>query len=283
MSAKRSRYQFYPDSTEPYAISRSRIDYFLECPRCFYLDQRLGVKRPGMPGFSLNSAVDALLKNEFDALRKKKQSHALMEMYGINAIPFDHEEIDDWRNNFRGARFLHKPTSLIIFGSIDDIWEDVDTKELYIVDYKATSTQKEISLEDEYKQGYKLQMEIYQWIFRQNGFPVSDIGYFVFANATKDRDGFDGRLEFDLSIIPHKGDSSWVEKTVINLKDCLMSEDIPPFSDTCEYCKYNQGLREHVVDSTLRHEQLQLDLWKKQMAKQIVRNLDRNPSGKDEV
>ncbi len=47
-----------------FKLSRSKIDLFLECPRCFYLGNRLGVSRPpGFP-FTLNSAVDALLKKE---------------------------------------------------------------------------------------------------------------------------------------------------------------------------------------------------------------------------
>ena len=58
---KRIRNLYSPNSTEPFAISRSRIDSYLECPRCFYMDRRLGVGRPGMPAFSLNIAVDALL------------------------------------------------------------------------------------------------------------------------------------------------------------------------------------------------------------------------------
>ena len=43
-------------------LSRSKIGLFLECPRCFYIDNKLGTGRPpGFP-FNLNSAVDALLK-----------------------------------------------------------------------------------------------------------------------------------------------------------------------------------------------------------------------------
>ncbi len=51
-------YRYNPDSKEPFRISRFRMERFLECPRCFYLDRRLGLDRPGMPGWPLNSAVD---------------------------------------------------------------------------------------------------------------------------------------------------------------------------------------------------------------------------------
>lgn len=236
---QRQRYLYEPNSEKSFPISRSKIDLFLDCPRCFYLDVRLGLGRTSIPGFSLNTAVDALLKNEFDLLRKEKKPHDLMTKYGIDAVPFDHPEINKWRENFVGKRYLHEGTNLEIFGAVDDLW--VNPKgELLVVDYKSTSTEKEISLDDEYKQGYKKQMEVYQWIFRKSGFAVNDTGYFVFANAGKNRPKFDGRLEFELSIIPYKGDDSWVEPTIFEIKKCLDSGKIPESGTNCEHCQYRK-------------------------------------------
>src|SRR5258708_3813477 len=121
---KRKTNLYNPNSDEPFNLSRSKIDFFLECPQCFWLDRRLGIVRPEMPGWSLNSAVDSLLKNEFDLLREQKKPHHLMQQAGIDAIPFYHPDFAVWRddNNKRiGASFLHKPTNLNIHGIIDDI------------------------------------------------------------------------------------------------------------------------------------------------------------------
>ena len=232
---------------KPFSISRSKIALFLECPRCFYLDRKLGLGRPGMPGFALNSAVDALLKNEFDLLRKNGQKHELMIKYGIDAIPFNHPDLPIWRDDvykYIGASVFHKPTNLEICGIIDDVWINKQ-EELIIVDYKSTSTSAEISLEDEYKQGYKKQMEVYQWIFHQKGFKVYETGYFVYANAGKNRDKFDARLEFELQIISHKGDTSWVEPTIIKIKECLDSDSIPQQNPDCEYCAYRKSISKY--------------------------------------
>lgn len=230
--------QYDPKSTEPYRLSRSRIDNFLKCPRSFYLQERLGIKPPSIPGFSLNNAVDELMKREFDIHRAKNQAHPLMAKYGIKAVPFAHESMDEWRDALRrGARFVHRPTNFIITGGIDDLWIDED-KNLIIVDYKATSTEKEISLDDEFKQGYKKQVEIYQWIFRQLGFKVSDTAYFVFCNGLKDKEAFDAKLEFDLSIIEHQGDDSWIEPTLMEIKKVLDSDTIPAATENCELCQY---------------------------------------------
>lgn len=239
---KRQSNLYDSSSKTPFRISRSKIDLFLECPRCFYLDRRLGLGRPSMPAFTLNSAVDQLLKNEFDLLRKDGKQHTLMKRCEINAVPFKHPDLPEWRDDhhkYKGVCILHKPTNLEICGIIDDIWVNPNNQ-LHIVDYKATSTSKEISLDDEYKQGYKRQMEVYQWIFRQLGFKVSDIGHFVFANAGRNRPEFDGRLEFEVQIISHRGDDSWVEPTIFKIKKCLDSNEIPPSGENCEYCEYRK-------------------------------------------
>lgn len=239
------------NSEIPFNISRSKIELFLECQQCFYLDRRLGVKRPDTPPYTLNSAVDHLFKNEFDLLRKTGQSHKLMDEYGINAVPFLHPELKNWRDDsykYVGACFYHKETNLNICGIIDDLWIDRKTKELYVVDYKSTSTSKKISLDDEYKQGYKRQMEIYQWIFTKMGYSVAKTGYFVFANAVRNRPEFDGKLEFKVSILPYKGDYSWVEGVIYDIKKCLDSDKIPAHNKSCKYCTY----RKSVVEEKLK-------------------------------
>jgi hypothetical protein len=194
-----------------------------------------------MPGWALNSAVDVLLKNEFDQYRERQQAHPLMQQYGISAVPFSHPDLALWRDDNHkklGACILHKPTNLTICGIVDDIWKNQKTGELHIVDYKSTSTDYAISLDSEYKQGYKRQMEMYQWIFRKLGFAVSSTGYFVFANATKKRPDFNARLEFEMSIIPYEGSDTWVEPAIVAIKKCLDSGQAPESSPTCQYCNY---------------------------------------------
>ena len=236
----RQRNLYDPQSKSPFTLSRSKIENFLRCPRCFYLDRRLGVDTPPTPGYPINSAIDHLLKKEFDILRKSGKPHDLMKKFSVNAVPYDHPDLPVWRDdikNFIGASYFHEITNLNITGMVDDVW--INPKgELHIVDYKATATQKEISLDDEYKQGYKNQMEIYQWIFEKNNFKVSNTGYFVYANAKKTPEKFDGILEFEMQIISHKGDSKWVEPTIEKIKKCLDLDQIPDYSKDCDYCKY---------------------------------------------
>lgn len=241
--------QYYKPSRNPdwnyggprFRLSRSKIALFVECPRCFYLDNKLGTGRPpGFP-FNLNSAVDALFKKEFDVHRANGTPHPLMEHYGIDAVPFAHKDIDVWRENFKGIEYKDPDTGFTISGAVDDVWVNPEG-ELIVVDYKSTSKDKKIeALDEEWHDGYKRQMETYQWLLRKKGFKVSDTGYFVYANASKDREAFDGKLEFEVTLIPHEGDTSWFEPTLTRLKACLDSGEIPTASSDCDYCRYREA------------------------------------------
>ena len=234
-----SRAKLYqPDSATPYALSRTKVELFMDCPRCFYLDRRLGIARPAGFPFNLNSAVDALLKREFDRYRAGAVAHPMMTGAGIRAVPHSHPELDNWRNNFRGVRFVHAATNLELFGAIDDLWRDVDSGELIVVDYKATSKATEVNLDAEWQDGYKRQMEFYQWLLRRQGLQVAKRGWFVYCNARRDLAAFDAHLEFRIKLIPYEGHDGWIEVTLAAIHDVLRAPAPPALSEACEYCRF---------------------------------------------
>lgn len=230
-------------------LSRSKVELFTECPRCFWLDVKQGIKRPPSAPYTINNAVDYLLKQEFDIYREKGVPHPVMKKYKVDAVPFDHADINKWRQNFVGVRYHHEPTDFLVFGAVDDIWVNPQ-KELMVVDYKATGA-KEHKIYDSYKR----QMEIYQWLLRQNGFNVSSLGYFVFARVNK-TDGFGhalsavasregggtATLAFDLFIEPQKCDDSWIEAILKSARIVFDSDTIPKASAACEYCAYRNSV-----------------------------------------
>jgi hypothetical protein len=79
-------------------------------------------------------------------------------------------------------------------------------------------------------------MEIYQWLVRENNHKVSNTGYFVYCNGKTDREAFDGKLEFDVVLIPYEGDDSWVEKIVKDIHKCLNRKKPPEKASSCDYC-----------------------------------------------
>src|SRR5512137_1238778 len=114
---QREKGLYDPVSKIPFKLSRSKIDLFINCPRCFYLDRRLGVARPPGYPFTLNSAVDELLKREFDIHRANGSKHPLQTKYHIDAIPLAHEKIDEWRDALhKGVVYHHEGTNFRVTG-----------------------------------------------------------------------------------------------------------------------------------------------------------------------
>ncbi|MDQ3093799.1 MAG: PD-(D/E)XK nuclease family protein [bacterium] len=243
---------YQPGQKPPFKVSRSKIELFMQCPRCFWLDTRLKVTRPNGPPFQINKAVDELFKKEFDRHRKDKSPHPIMVEYEVDAIPFQHNDLDTWRENFVGVFTLHEPTNLHIFGAVDDVWVN-PAGELIVVDYKATAKTSEVTLDADWQIGYKRQLEVYQWLLRQNGFTVNDTGYFVYANGRLDMDGFDNRIEFRTKVIPYTGDASWVDKTLQKMKECVEGE-MPAVGKAamggpCDFCDYARSRTELTLKS----------------------------------
>lgn len=252
---------YQPGQTTPFKVSRSKIELFLQCPRCFWLDARLKIKRPDGPPFNINKAIDELFKREFDAHRAAGTQHPLQVKFSVKAKPFAHQDIDTWRENFTGVFTLHEPTNLHVFGAVDDVWVD-DDGNLIVVDYKATAKDKPVTNlgpVGTWHDGYRRQMETYQWLLRQNGFPVSDTGYFVYATGDMNGDGFNDVVKFTTHVFPHIGKDDWVEPTLMKMKECLEG-DMPPVGSSamggeCEFCAYARQRMELTIKALRASQQ----------------------------
>lgn len=267
----RHRGVYKPDHPEPYEVSRSQIQSFMNCPACFWMNRVKGIKFPGMPGFLLNTATDTLLKKDFDRYRELQKPHPFMERNGLgHLVPYKHDDFETWTKSLQlGLRTHYEPADLLIGGGLDDVWHDPQTDEIFVVDYKSTAGKRNedltalqpITLNGVYKESYKRQMDMYQWILRQNGFNVSKTGYFVYVNG--DQHFEDGMLEessnkanmkFDVQLLSYEADDSWVEQTILDLKNCLEQDNCPEHAATgfgpngdkqCEHAELFEGMREH--------------------------------------
>ena len=233
-------------SNSPFKISRSKFFNFLSCKKCFYLDRVKGLKEPSMPGWALNIAVDELLKKEFDIYRKDQKPHPIMTKHNLNYVPYQHKDLDIWRNSLKGGiSYLDEKTNLIIHGGIDDLWFDLKEKKLIVVDYKAQSSTYPVTvssyLNSEWHLSYKLQMDIYVHILRKMNFKVSDLSYFYVCNGEKTNDKFENKIDFKSTLIPYRVDTSWIEGKIVEMKEVLNLDTPPEAERTCEKCAYLKG------------------------------------------
>ena len=178
-----------------------------------------------------------------------------MEEYGIDAVPFQHPDIDTWRENFEGLEYMHEPTGLKVSGAIDDVWVTPED-ELIVVDYKSTSKSGKIeSLGDSaWAEQYARQIGVYQWLLKNMGFAVHKTGYFVYANASQAEDGFNNTLLFETTLVPTDGDTSWVDEKLEEIEARLESDIYPASGERCEYCPYREASGKKLLAIHQKHK-----------------------------
>ena len=249
---KRHRGQFNPDNSTAYELSRSRIENFIRCPACFYLQQAKGIKYPSIPGFNINEATDILLKRDFDQYRGGPKTHPFLDGMGMgHLVPFAHEDFELWTHSLHFGsegrmHTVHEESNIKFGGGLDDIWLNTKTNELHIVDYKSTSQKtdgKQITLDDQWKAAYKRQMDMYVWIMRRKGFEVSSTGYFLYCDGDRFSDYKflrvdEAMMKFKMSLIPYEVNTDWIEPTLMQIKECLLSEGMPPHHADCEHGQF---------------------------------------------
>ena len=238
----RKKALFVKNASDPFPLSRVKLEGFINCPRCFYLDRKLGIPPPSTIPFNLNNAVDNLMKKDFQTHRIAGTVPPIVKAAGLHAIPFNDPIFEPWTDYHKGLRYLLSDINVSFYGALDDVW--VEDDKMIVVDYKATSSDHAISLDDPWKIAYKHQVEMYQWLLKQNGYQVSDSAYFVYTNALKSADKFEDILTFETKLIEYKGNTDWVEPMIRKAYLCLCSDVIPEASTTCELCKYAAKVKE---------------------------------------
>ena len=255
----RHRGAYYDDHPAPFELSRGKIEALIRCPACFWLEKRAGVKPIDMPGFNLNTNTDTLLKRDFDQYRGVAP-HPIIDAFGLGHLrPFAHDQLNKWTSSTQfGAseehfNTVHEPTNILFGGGVDDVWENSQTGELHIVDYKSTAqlsqTPKPLDeefLSDHWKAGYKRQAEMYQWILRRRGHTVSNIAYFVYVDGQHvgetgmldESEPTRAAMQFNAAIIPYEGSDQWVEEKLFEAKKILESVQQTMHSNNCDVARF---------------------------------------------
>ncbi len=214
---------------KPIKLSPSSLNLFIECPLCFWLAKREGIRRPPPYPYSLNSAVDQLLKQEFDGYRNRGELHPLIASYNIPAKLFSNQRLlNEWRNNFKGIRYYDPELKATLFGAVDDVLE-FDGGKLAPLDFKSTGSKK-ANIYD----SFQLQMDVYTHLLEKNGFSTPGKGYFAFYLVNKEN-GFVDRLPFRQELKEVETNPSRVPE-LFKRAVLLLRDNKPPLhSKTCKF------------------------------------------------
>ena len=213
-------------------LSRWQLNVFTECPRCFWLINHCGIKQPKSLPFALNSAIDGLLKAEFDAHRSAGTLPSVLAPLAGQARLFtDEEKLTAWRNNFQGVRWADPATGYTLFGAVDDVLEFRDGT-LAVVDYKSTG-----SAAPTIYPSYQLQMDVYTYLLQCLGYRTAPQSYFAFFLVVKD-DGFGGRLPFREELVTVTPDPSRVPALLATAVAVAQSDRAPEPGPACDLCRW---------------------------------------------
>jgi hypothetical protein len=219
------------------SLSPNSLNLFLECPHCFWLDKNLGIKRPPPYPYALNSAVDTLLKEEFDNYRKKGLQHPLLEEWNIKAHLFKNQNLlNQWRNNLAGIRYFDESLMATLFGAVDDILEFDDGK-IAPLDYKSTGSTA-ANIYDR----FQLQLDVYAFLMEKNGYQVYKKGYLAFYVVDKSK-GFIDRLPFRKEIVEIETNPKDVYEIFKDAVETLKQASPPPHSTDCPFGKWIKSVK----------------------------------------
>ncbi len=208
-------------------LSPNSLNLYLECQTCFWLDKKMGIKRPPPYPYALNSAVDTLLKEEFDAYRKRNEPHPMLADNNIKARLFQNQRLlDQWRDNFQGIRYFDKDLQATLFGAVDDILEFNGGK-LAPLDYKSTGS-KVANVYDR----FQIQLDAYTFLLEKNGYKTSRKGYLAFYVVDKDK-GFVDRLPFRKELHEIETNPSDIYEIFKDAVSVLKSNTPPQHSQDC--------------------------------------------------
>ena len=213
-------------------LSRWQLNMLTDCPRCFWLVNRHGIKQPKTLPFALNSAIDGLLKAEFDEHRAAGTLPPILSGLSGKAQLFrDLELLQTWRNNFRGVRWTDPGSGHTLFGAVDDVVQFADGA-LAVVDYKSTG-----SATPTIYPSYQLQMDVYTFLLQQLGYRTAPTSYFAFYVVVKD-DGFGGRLPFRAQLLEVSPQPERVPELFARAVALAQSDEEPAPGAACDLCRW---------------------------------------------
>lgn len=177
--------------------------------------------------------MDFILKEYFDLCRNEGKLPAELEgkiEQGYRLFS-DDALLKVWRSNRKGLRWTD-PDGNTLIGAIDNVLEK-DGK-LIVLDYKTRG----FPLKHDTAEHYQDQLNIYNLLFRKNGYETEDFSYLLFYYPELVRS--DGKFLFHNQLVKMNTSALDGEGFFIDAVK-IISGRIPESSDNCEYCKWTKN------------------------------------------
>jgi len=216
---------------KPLRLSRSKLDEFLLCPRCFWLNIHGKGPPAGFP-MGIYIVMDSLQKKYYDKHRNKGFPPMLKDKF-----PFKLAEEKLAKSFRRGIEFRDDELNVVLFGKMDDCFVD-EKGRLVVIDNKTSSSEPK----DEFEDGYKFQLETYAFLLKKNGFKVNENGYLIYYIIDKEND-FENGIRFNVKPKKFRLDTEHIHKVFKEAVLTARRSNPPKPHEECEMCMWIREMR----------------------------------------
>lgn len=211
-----------------YKLSPSKLNLFLECPLCFWLNEK-GIHRPSGPFPSLPGGIDRKLKEYFDKYRQQGKLPPELQGKVEGKLYNNMEKMNTWRNARKGISWTDEEGN-ILFGAIDECL--INGENFIVVDFKTYGGSK---IEDDKVGFYQNQLDCYALLFEKNNLKHPGYSYLIFFMPKEVKEN--GEINFDIQVKRVKVDS---KRALKNFKEAikLIKESRPQKNNECRFCSW---------------------------------------------
>ncbi len=204
------------------SLSNSTLNFFLECPHCFWLQKNMKISRPRGIFPTLPSGMDSVIKQYFNRYRKM----GILPPLIADKISGRLAEIS------LNLSYLDEGLDLKITGRLDDCLQ-IEDGSLVPLDHKTRA-----SLPDNpaYSQNYyQTQMDTYSLLLQKNGHLTKNLAYIVYYSPQPGE--LHNGIPFAVEVHQIRTYPDRTHGLYKKAKICLENE-IPAPSESCEFCKW---------------------------------------------
>lgn len=213
----------------PYTLTPSSLSLFKDCPRCFWLQERSGKKRPAFKYPSLPMGIDLALKKRFDYFRDHdKLPPELQKLENVRL--YDSPLLALWRNGKMGLRCKDAEGNILI-GAVDDVLDQ--NGRLAVLEY----TTRGFPLKKDTPELYQDQLNLYTYLLQKNNFKVSEYAYLLFYYPKEV--SWQGDIWFHKRLYPMKislFDAERLWKKAL----ATLNGPMPLPSEKCGFCRWGK-------------------------------------------
>lgn len=212
-------------------LSNSSLSVFCDCPRCFFLDKKLGIPRPRGIFSSLPGGIDKILKEQMDANRGK-----LPEMLRVpetaGYVLFDDPALMKKYRHWKSSPLKYTDAAgNVLVGALDDLLHSPTAGLFAAHDWKTKGSEPNQAYCEQY---YQRQIDIYTLLGQAGGLKMADFGTLGYFWPIGTLSG----IRFLTKTFVLKANPEAAKKSFNDAIACLNSYLTPPAKFGCEYCSY---------------------------------------------